>query len=203
MLAPWNLTLPWAFMADGAGGADNDSVEDDDDEDEESPDPKEGKDDLESVKAALQAERDGREKLERKFRRANKELSTLKNLKAPVVKDEEAERRAAERERQADLKIVRSEVIAAAAGKLANPRLAPRLLDLTEFEVDEDGDVDVASINAAIDRVIKENPYLRGGKADETSARKRTERTGGDFGGKGGETGKVGLNDAIRVLARP
>lgn len=73
----------------------------------------------------------------------------------------------------ANKRIIRSEVKAAAAGKLANPALAVRLLDLDGFEVDEDGNVDEEEIAEAIEDLLKENPYLaaQGGSVQFDSAR--------------------------------
>lgn len=67
---------------------------------------------------------------------------------------------AAEATAKANDRLIRSEVRAAAAGKLANPALALKLLDLASFEVDDDGNVDEGSIADAIDDLLKENPYL-------------------------------------------
>ena len=66
----------------------------------------------------------------------------------------------AEATKQANDRIIRSEVKAAAAGKLADPADALRLLDLSQFEVDGDGEVDEDAINEAISDLIKKKPYL-------------------------------------------
>ncbi len=73
----------------------------------------------------------------------------------------------------ANKRIIRSEVKAAASGKLANPALAVRLLDLDDFEVDDDGNVDEDEIAEAIEDLLKENPYLaaQGGSVQFDSAR--------------------------------
>ena len=57
-------------------------------------------------------------------------------------------------------KYLKAEVKAAATGKLADPSDAMRYLDMTKFEVSEDGDVDADAITSAIDALIKEKPYL-------------------------------------------
>lgn len=74
----------------------------------------------------------------------------------------EAARReaAADATSKANTRILRSEVKAAAAGKLADPTDALRLLDLDKFEVDDDGNVDEDEIADAIDDLIKNKPYL-------------------------------------------
>lgn len=61
---------------------------------------------------------------------------------------------------KADDRIRSAEVRRAATGKLANPMLALKLLDLSEFEVKDDGSVDDAAISAAIDALLEENPGL-------------------------------------------
>jgi len=101
-----------------------------------------------------------------------KELADLKAQIATQGKSpdeqaiEEAKRAAtAEATTKANAKILRSEVRAAAAGKLADPKDALRLLDLDEFEVNEDGEVDEAEIGAAIAQLLKDKPYLAATKS--------------------------------------
>jgi hypothetical protein len=57
-------------------------------------------------------------------------------------------------------RIVRAEVKAVAGGLLADPEDAVRLLDLDEFSVDDDGNVDVAVIKKALVNLVTEKPYL-------------------------------------------
>lgn len=73
---------------------------------------------------------------------------------------------------KANDRIRRSEVKAAAAGKLADPSDAYKFLDLASFEVDDDGNVDEDEIADAIDELIKEKPYLaaQGGRRFKGSA---------------------------------
>jgi hypothetical protein len=61
---------------------------------------------------------------------------------------------------KANGRIVRAEVKAAAAGKLADPADAYRFIDLEQFEVDDDGNVDSDEIAEAITDLIKSKPYL-------------------------------------------
>src|SRR5690625_7382824 len=84
-------------------------------------------------------------------------------LAAATPKDQaDADRRKVESEAlaKANARIVRSEVKAAAAGKLADPSDAYKFLDLDQFEVDDDGNVDVDEIAEAIDGLIKNKPYI-------------------------------------------
>lgn len=84
---------------------------------------------------------------------------------------------------KANERILKAEVRAVAASKLADPADALRFLDLTEFEVGENGDVDSAAVTAAIDDLIKNKPYLaaQGGQRFQGSA---------DGGARNGPPGK-------------
>ncbi|TDD88360.1 hypothetical protein [Actinomadura rubrisoli] len=128
---------------------------------------------------ALAAEKEKRKEEARKRREAEAELERLRNG------DDKAAAAAAEAEKaaiqRANARILRSEVKAAAAGKLADPTDALRLLDLDQFEVGEDGEVDEGEIADAISGLLKSKPYLAaGGKprfqgdADQ-GARKKTK----------------------------
>lgn len=59
-------------------------------------------------------------------------------------------------------RLVRYEMRARAAGKLTNIEDAERFLDMSEFKVSDDGDVDGAAIDKAIDALVSERPYLAG-----------------------------------------
>lgn len=60
----------------------------------------------------------------------------------------------------ANTRILKAEVRAAAAGKLEDPADALVHIDLSEFEVGSDGDVDAAAIAEAISDLIERKPYL-------------------------------------------
>lgn len=128
---------------------------------------------------ALQAEKDKRREEARRRREAEAELERLRNG------DDKAAEAAREAEKaaiaRANQRILRSEIKAAAAGRLADPTDALRLLDLDKFEVGEDGEVDEDEIADAIGKLLKSKPYLAaGGKprfqgdADQ-GARKKTK----------------------------
>ena len=61
---------------------------------------------------------------------------------------------------KANERILKAEIKAAAAGKLADPSDALRFLDLSDFEVSPEGDVDAEAIAEAIDGLVKSKPYL-------------------------------------------
>ncbi len=110
-----------------------------------------GKQALDRMKAKLKAERD---------RRVAAEARAV----APPADetDLDAIRREAETAAlgKANGRIIRAEVRAAAASKLTDPADALNFLDLSVFEVDEDGDVDQDDIAEAIADLIKRKPYL-------------------------------------------
>jgi hypothetical protein len=151
--------------ADGAGGdaqdtdqdgADGDEGGDDGDEGEDGADSgadalgDAGKQALDRMKAKLKDERTKRQAAERAL--ADKEPG---DETAQAVRAAETTALA-----KANTRIVRSEVKAAASGKLADPADAYKFLDLDQFEVDEDGNVDEAEIAEAIDELVKNKPYL-------------------------------------------
>lgn len=139
---------------DGPNGNDNAG---DDDGDEDYPDGADklgdaGKKALDTMKAKLKAERQKRIAAEGR-------VHELEN----GDDDEDAKtRRQAESDAlaKANARIVKAEVRAAAAGKLADPADALNFIDLTEFEVGEDGDVDQDDIAEAIDDLLRRKPYL-------------------------------------------
>lgn len=125
------------------GGTDDELEGDSEDESEDDGeaalgDP--GKKAIDRMKAKLKEERRRRQELEAKY-------------EPPNQSEQDAVARA-------NKKILRSEVKAAAAGKLNDPADAYRFLDLDQFEVSEDGDVDEDEIAAAIAELIESKPYL-------------------------------------------
>ncbi len=170
-----------------AAGADDDDQDDQDDSEDEGQDDSENDDSGDSDEdegdpdgadalgdkgtKALRAMKDKVKASRKEAREAKAELERLKNSAGKSQEDQEAE---AEREKRdaailnkANERIVRSEIKSAAAGKLQNPALAIRLLDISEFEVDEDGNVDEDEIAEAIDELLEREPYLavQGGAA--------------------------------------
>lgn len=116
-----------------------------------------GKKALDAMKAKWQAERT----------RANAAEAAAAAALAKA-EGKEQEFAAAEQRRQveqdalskANQRILKAEVRAQATAKLADPADALLYLDLSSFEVGDDGDVDAQAITAAIDDLIKAKPYL-------------------------------------------
>lgn len=118
-----------------------------------------GKKALDAMKAKYKAERDKRRAAEAKLTEAGKKDETGKDGKEP---DAERVRRDAEQAAlsKANARILRAEVKAAAAGKLADPADALRFLDLDSFDVGDDGEIDTDELADAIADLLKDKPYL-------------------------------------------
>lgn len=121
---------------------------------EAKPDPNEGQ------RKALIAERTARKASDKRV----KELEA-----AAADKDKPAEEQALENARReareevtgkANERIVRSEVKAAATGKVKNPALALKLIDMSEIDVDDDGEVDSDAVASAIADLLEQYPEL-------------------------------------------
>lgn len=113
-----------------------------------------GKRALDAMKGKWKGERDKRRALEQRI--------TELEQGSGGDEDPEAIRRQAQQEAtaKANRRIVRAEIRAAAAGKLADPADALRFLDLDSFEVDDDGNLDDDEIADAIDNLVQAKPYL-------------------------------------------
>ncbi|HEY5834989.1 hypothetical protein [Streptomyces sp.] len=176
---PHELHPIWPILG---GAEDEDSQEqgeDDAGKDESAEEDESGQDDAAEEESG-QDEDDGADKLGDAGKQA------LDRMKAKL-RDERGKRRAAESERdqlkaksvddkpdqdqiraeadkaataKANKRIIRSEVKAAATGKLAKPADALVFLDLDQFEVDGDGQVDEDEVAEAIENLLTDRPYL-------------------------------------------
>ena len=133
---------------------DEQTVEVEQSEETEKPDPNAG------AKKALVTERTARKAAEKELARIKAELA---------LKDKPAEEQALEAARaearteateKANARIVRAELKAAATGKVKNPALALKLIDASEIEVGDDGEVDSDAINQAITDLLEQYPEL-------------------------------------------
>jgi hypothetical protein len=128
-----------------------------------------------------------------KLRKAEGELSKLKESSSSEIEQARAEARQealTEATAEANKRIVRAEVIAAGAGKLQDPTDAIGHLDLDKFEVNENGEVDRKALTAAVDELLKSKPYL--GATRDPEFGKRPTATGG----------KQNMNDLIKQRLR-
>jgi hypothetical protein len=163
---------------------DDDTADSGDEEPDDEPLGEAGTKALAAEKARRKAEAERRRAAERRAADLEAELAAAK--KSDGGPDEDQIRRDATTAAtaRANERILRSEVRAAAAGKLSDPRDALRFLDLAKFEVDEDGQVDEDEIADAIDDLVKSKPYL----AATAGTKPRFEGTG-DGGARKTPTG--------------
>lgn len=115
---------------------------------------------------ALRAEKERRREEAKRRRAAEEKLAELES--GGKKDDPDQIRRQAEQAAtaKANTRLLRAEVRAVAAGKLTDPKDALLHMDLDQFEVDENGDVDTEEIADAITDLINRKPYLaaQGGK---------------------------------------
>lgn len=108
--------------------------------------------------------------LERKLKRSEDNRTRVSELEAELAKlqGKEAEYAELQKQREAEQatlnkaneRILKAEVRAQAAGKLADPQDALLHIDLSSFEVGDDGEVDASAITDAISDLITKKPYL-------------------------------------------
>lgn len=127
-----------------------------------------GKQALDRMKAKLKAERERR-------------IAAEAKAAAATGDDDDKARREMESAAlaKANARIVRAEVRAAAATRLADPADALNFLDLDAFEVDDDGDVDQDEIAEAIADLLARKPYLA---AQGGTAKPKPDRSQGATG---------------------
>lgn len=128
-----------------------------------------GKKALDAMKAERNAAREAAKK-------AADELAALRaaaeGREAEHKAELEAQRVKDEALSAANERILKAEIRAAAAAKLADPADALRFLNMSDFEVGADGEVDASQVAKAIDDLIASKPYLaaQGGQRFQGSA---------------------------------
>jgi len=141
-----------------------------------------GKKALDSMKGKWRDERDKRRALEERLaaletapKGSDTDQPDAKTIKAQATREANA---------KANARILRSEIKAAAAGKLTDPADALAFLDVSKFEIDENGDVDADEISDAIEELLTRKPHLAAtarprfqGTGDGGAARKATGPT--------------------------
>ncbi|WP_017616380.1 hypothetical protein [Nocardiopsis salina] len=144
-----------------------------------------GKKALDAMKSKWRTERDKRRELEAKLSETDQ-----------AQPDEDAVLRAAEAvTAQANRRVLRSEIRAAAAGKLTDPKDALKFLDLDDFQVNDDGDVDADAITEAVEDLVKNKPYL----AAQSGSRPRFEGTADSGARKGTGATQLTRDDIKRM----
>ncbi|MFE7947407.1 hypothetical protein [Streptomyces sp. NPDC057426] len=139
---------------DEGDGTDGDGQDGDDDADSNP----EGADALGDKGKRALASMKGKWRAERARARELEQQLAAKN----GADEAEAARRAAEADAvaKANARILKAEIRAAAKGRLNDPKDALTFLDLDQFEVGEDGEIDPEEIEDAIEDLLKNKPYL-------------------------------------------
>ncbi len=113
---------------------------------------------------AMKAERNAERKAARELRQELERLRAEADLKSKPAEEQAIEAAKAEARAEAMAKanerILRSELRAAATGKLADPTDAALYIDLSSFEVGENGDVDSDALADAIADLVERKPHL-------------------------------------------
>lgn len=177
----------------------DDSDDPDDDEDdpndvEDKDDPDDDKDDPDDKKLGPAGQR----ALERMKEKLKNEKALRRAAEAKVQEAASGDKaKTAEKEilARANSRILRSEVRAAAAGKLADPADAIKFLDLDQFDVGEDGDVDQDEIADAIDELVEKKPYLAAHRGEQKKRNPKGDRRQG--GGGRDATGTVSAGRSL------
>jgi len=111
----------------------------------------------------MKAERDEARKEAKRVTALEAELQKVRDANATdaekAINAAKAEG-AAEATTRANERILRAEVRAIATGKLADPSDALNMIDLTDFKVNDDGEVDAKAVAKAIDELLAAKPYL-------------------------------------------
>ncbi|MEA9983655.1 hypothetical protein [Subtercola sp. RTI3] len=181
--------LAAAAAEEAAKEAENENEEIDDEGEGESALADAGKQALDRMKVARNAARED-------AREAKAELEKLRA--AAAAKDLPAEQAALDAARREgaseatnalNTRLVKSELKAAAKGKLADPSDAHLYIDLKELSVDANGDVDSDALDEAIDDLIARKPHLAAAPV------RRFDATA-DQGAKGKETKVTQLTES-------
>ncbi|WP_327337393.1 hypothetical protein OG384_14935 [Streptomyces sp. NBC_01324] len=191
---------PFVLYADGGGDGSGDGRADGDgDTDGDQDDGAEGDDDQDDVEGDADADTDkdlgdkGKKAL-RELRRENRHLksqlrqgakdggdSQKQSAKDGGEDDPDTIRERAREEARAEVwgERVEAAAIAAAAGRLTNPQLAARLLDLSDIGETDKGRPDRAAISELIDELLEDEPYLAAQSAKDNGRRFQGGADGG------------------------
>lgn len=177
--------------ADDGAGSGGDAVSETADEsgDAGSDDRPKEEDAAEKVYTAEEFEQKFRRRLERERKKlreefeAEREKAQMTEAERLAAEKQEAEKKAADAVARAHATLITAEAKSAAAAAGVKPErldYAVKLADLSQVEVDEDGNVDTQAIAAAIKQVLNDLPELLGGPQDTKGGSEFTSTNPGD-----------------------
>lgn len=156
-----------------------------------------GKKALDVVRAERAAAKKEAREAKAALTEAQAELAKLRGGNTEAQANADAAAKAvAEATQKANQRILRAEIKAAAGSKLSDPADAIRLLDLDQFEVGADGEIDAKEIADAIDDLLKAKPYLA---ATATSGGRRFPASADGGARSGSQTAQLTVQDLKRM----
>lgn len=191
MFGDARMELPTGDESGGESGGDDDGEGESPKPADEQQDPPGAENLGDAGKKALDAMKAQRNEAKAEAARLRDQLADLQakveGKEAERQKQIEDQRVRDEALAKANERILKAEVRAAAAGKLNDPADALEFIDLSKFEVGEDGDVDGKAIADAISDLINKKPYLavqdgaRFTGSGDGGARKETPKRAGSL----------------------
>lgn len=151
-------------MQDGVNNNDNNSQQDEDLQ--QSPQLLSQEEANEKYRAQQHVNRDLERKLKEalkqndKYKSMEEEYAKLQGREAEYQKAEELAKMQQQAIANANQRVLKSDIRAAAASVLENPADATIFLDLSKFTVSDDGETNSEEINNALGALVKERPYL-------------------------------------------
>lgn len=200
---------PWLrFVTDPESGGGADPVEDPADETPEgepAADPEDPAVDPDALgdpgKRALDAMKKKERETRAKLRAAQDEIAALK---APKDGEQTPDQVRAEIEREAAAKynarIVRAEVKAAAAASFADPEDALAFINMSDLDVDDNGDVDPSDIEDALKDLLARKPHLAKQGVTQRDSKKRVPEVPADPAG--GSHDPLSLDEKIAAAQK-
>ena len=146
-----------------------------------------GKKALDAMKEREKAARAATRERDAEIDRLKSEISAQTQSADERAREEARRELRVEADARANERILKAEIRAAATAKLADPADALRYLDLKDFDVSSDGDVDGSRITEAITDLIAARPYLgkptgpNNPKPDPSQGPRRDARTAEDI----------------------
>lgn len=121
------------------------------------------------LKSALAKERASNKATAKRVRELERELADRDKTPDEKALDDVRREAAAEATAKANKRLIAAEFRSAAAKRVKDPRIAAKLVDLADIEVDDDGNVDEAGITAALDTLLEEYPDLAPSRFEGTA----------------------------------
>lgn len=121
------------------------------------------------LKTALQKERAARKAHEKRIKELEREAEDRDKSPDQKALDDARREAAAEATSKANKRLVAAEFRSAAAKRVKDPRIAAKLVDLDDIEVDDEGNVDADGISAALDALLEEYPDLAPSRFEGTA----------------------------------